>query len=423
MPLQIELETDGPDRGVFAIRGLPEVGSEILAAVRRVGNGRYLTVHGLWVETPSWHPCARLDTGNGAARFAAESALVAGIRTAVGAELEMHVRRGGFSDLGPLVVQGPGPAQVAETRPTPESPIPVEPKSDADATVPAQPVPEGLRAPDRAPRLSEIESPVPAAEESDLVWNPAPRPSEDTGAADPVQDLGYPEPRSSPPSPPKAQWLALVLVVVAVLALLIGIAVWIATGRQTSGPTPQPQAEPTQPRIEPARTRTEPTATPTESSPPTRRPVPTEAPAPARASTTTGKARFLELKAQNLSPETLFEHGAEADRAGDCEAAIRILIDAAKRDPGLAERLGQRYDPDGFQPSACFPEPKPDSAMVWYQNAAERDIPRAQRRYGELLLDEAASGPIYQDALDWLRKAAEAGDQAAAQRLQALGER
>jgi TPR repeat protein len=108
---------------------------------------------------------------------------------------------------------------------------------------------------------------------------------------------------------------------------------------------------------------------------------------------------------------------------GDCDAAIRLLIDAAKRAPGLAEGLARRYDPEGFAPTPCFPQAKPDSAIVWYQSAAEQDIPAAQRRYGELLLGEATSGPIYRDAVDWLRKAASAGDEAAARRLDALGER
>jgi TPR repeat protein len=156
-------------------------------------------------------------------------------------------------------------------------------------------------------------------------------------------------------------------------------------------------------------------------------PAPTPPRPPERTPTSpsgaSGKTYYLELKGQNLPPQDLFDRGEQADRTGDCEASIRLLIDAAKRAPGLAERLARRYDPEGFEPTPCFPQAKPDSAMVWYQNAAEQGIPAAQRRYGELLLGEAASGPIYQDAVDWLRKAATAGDAAAAKRLETLGER
>jgi TPR repeat protein len=129
------------------------------------------------------------------------------------------------------------------------------------------------------------------------------------------------------------------------------------------------------------------------------------------------------LKGQDLAPKDLVEQAERAAQGGDCEAAIRIYIEAARRDATLALQLGGRYDPSGFRPSPCFAEPKPDSALVWYLQAAEAGIPKAQRRYGELLLGEANSGPVYQDAVAWLRKASAAGDAAAADRLMALGER
>jgi TPR repeat protein len=137
----------------------------------------------------------------------------------------------------------------------------------------------------------------------------------------------------------------------------------------------------------------------------------------------TGKARYLALKDAQLPPGERFAQAEGIAQEGDCEAAIRLLIDAAKREGSLAARLARRFDPEGFEPAPCFAAPQPDSALVWYQRAAEADIPQAQRRYGELLLAETSGGPVYRDAVAWLRKAAAAGDAAAADRLAALGER
>ena len=129
------------------------------------------------------------------------------------------------------------------------------------------------------------------------------------------------------------------------------------------------------------------------------------------------------MKGQDLAPADLFGHAERVAQAGDCEAAIGLFIDAAKRDATLARRLGQRYDPADFQPRPCFAGPNPDSAQVWYQRAAEGGIPAAQRRYAQLLLAEADAGPVYQDAIAWLRKAAAAGDTQAADQLAALQQR
>jgi len=152
-------------------------------------------------------------------------------------------------------------------------------------------------------------------------------------------------------------------------------------------------------------------------------PLPSRPTAGLSAGAPVGKALFLELKGQDLAPADLFGHAERVAQAGDCEAAIGLFTDAAKRDAMLAGRLGQRYDPADFQPRPCFAGPNPDSAQVWYQRAAEGGIPAAQRRYAQLLLAEADAGPVFQDAIAWLRKAAAAGDTQAADQLAALQQR
>ncbi|WP_295388872.1 hypothetical protein [uncultured Thiodictyon sp.] len=335
MPLQIEFKTAGADRGTLRVRGLPEVGSEVLVAVQRLADARYLTMHGLWDEAASWFPCPRVDGDDPAVvRFETGTALSAGILGAAGEPLRLHLRRRDFTDFGPLEVRHPAPIH---------------------ATAPIQAAP-------------------PVAPESALA-------SPDT-ATDPLPDA---KPRTPALQPARRhsgwRWVVLALCVIGLATLT-----WRYTTQKTAEPIPPGPPPP--------------------------------APAPA-----TGKALADELKRQNLPPAALFQRATLADQSGDCAAAIRLFVEAANRDATLADGLARRYDGAAFQPSPCFAEPKADSAMVWYERAARAGIPHAQRRYGELLLDETSAGPVYRDAIEWLRKAAAAGDAAAASRLAALGER
>ena len=329
MPLQIEFETAGADRGTLRVRGLPEVGSEVLVAVQRIADARYLTMHGLWDEAASWFPCPRLDGDDPAVvRFETGAALNAGILGAVPGPLRLHLRRRDFSDFGPLEVHHPAPIHAA----APVAPEP-EPASADTAT-----------------------DPLPASKPGKSAPEPARR------------HTGW-------------RWVVLALCVIGLTTLT-----WWYTKQKTTQPGPPGP------------------------------PPPAQVPA-------TGKALTDELKRQNLPPAALFQRATQADHSGDCAAAIRLFIEAANRDATLADGLARRYDAEAFQPSPCFAEPKADSAMVWYERAARAGIPHAQRRYGELLLGETSAGPVYRDAIDWLRKAAATGDAAAASRLTALGER
>ena len=351
MPLMIVLESAGPDRGTLVVRGLPEVWSEVLAAVQRLDDNRYLTVHRRWDLAPSWHPCARLGAGDGAARFEAGPALTAGIRAAGGTPLRVQLRRGDFLDGGPL--------EIPESALTSPDAVGGSAGSSLPASPAAEPVFEAMDS-------AQVGAPPPTA----------------PGASDagPAQGAGADVAR---PAPSWATW-RLALLILTVMGL--GALVWAYLTPPTTGPTPAEVAH-------------------------------------ATTGTATGKALYLELKRQGLPAADLLDRAERADQAGDCEAAIRLYIDAARADAQVADRLARRYDPDGFRASSCFVEPTPDSALVWYQSAAERNIPRAQRRYGELLLGEAAAGPVRQEAIDWLRRAAAAGDEAAQRRLTTLGER
>ena len=345
MTLRIEFKTEGADAGEFLVRGWPAVGSEVLVAIQRLADGRYLTMHGLWDEHASWYPCPRLDSNDAEARFAADQVLTRGICAAAGERLQVHLRRRDVSDTGPLVF-----------RDAPSSP----------------------RAPERGqPPIMEPTEPPPASDQV-RVRHEDPGPSAGPTAAMAVTRSTSAATRPIPTRPHLPRpWAMLALFVVCGVAWF-----WWSLDTGTDGqPLPPSPSQPT------------------------------------------GKALYLALKGQDLAPQDLFGLAERAAAGGDCEAAIRLFIEAARRDPGFTLPLARRYDPEEFRPTPCFAKPNPDSAQVWYQHGAEAGIPQAQRRYGELLLGEAGVGPVYQDAIAWLRKAAAAGDTAAADRLAALGER
>ncbi|WP_295447095.1 hypothetical protein [uncultured Thiodictyon sp.] len=357
MPLQIEFETTAADRGTLYVRGLPEVGPEVLVAVQRLADEHYLTMHGLWDATASWFPCPRLDGDDAASRFGTGAALTAGILGAAREPLRMHLRRRDFSDVGTLRVRGLEPAPA----------VAPEPVADAAPKAAPEPAPGAPRPPDRDP----VQQRLPGSK--DVAPATAARATLTTNTAMPHRKPAH--------HWTGARWMVLALCVICLIALTW----WYTT---------QKPIQPTLPNS----------------------PPPDQMPA-------TGKALADDLKRQQLAPADLFQRAAQADQAGDCEAAIRLFIEAASRDAAFADGLARRYDSVDPQPSPCFAEPKPDSAMVWYERAAQAGIPHAQRRYGELLLGETNVGPVYRDAIDWLRKAAAAGDAAAASRLAGLGER
>lgn len=386
MTLEIEFKTEGADAGEFLVRGLPAVWSEVLVAIQRLADGRYLTMHGLWDENASWYPCPRLDSNDAEARFATGQVLTRGIGAAAGERLQVHLRRRDFSDTGPLVFRdvpssppthaiepdqmGSVATQVGNWQGAPPVIPPVIPPA-------GQPI-VGDRAPEREqPPTMEPTEPTPANDQV-RVRHEDPRSSAGPTASMAVTRSTSAATRLTPTRPPlPGPWAMLALFLICGIALF-----WWSLDTETDGP-----------------------------------------PRPPSPSHPTGKALYLALKDQDLAPQDLFEQAERAAEGGDCEAAIRIFVDAARRDPGLTVQLGRRYDPAEFRPTPCFAEPNADSAQVWYQRAAEAGITEAQRRYGELLLGEANSGPVYQDAIAWLRKAVAAGDAAAADRLMALGER
>jgi TPR repeat protein len=111
---------------------------------------------------------------------------------------------------------------------------------------------------------------------------------------------------------------------------------------------------------------------------------------------------------------------ADADALGkqnkllDCQFLLYKYA-AEKGDRDAARRMGIYYDPDTWsKDKSPLPQPNALEAARWHKQAAEAGDVESQYRYGMLLKlgrTDAADGP--EQAVVWLRKAAEAGDERA----------
>ncbi len=109
--------------------------------------------------------------------------------------------------------------------------------------------------------------------------------------------------------------------------------------------------------------------------------------------------------------------GDELAKGGKLDGALLVYRYAAEKgDGGAALALARMYDPATFSPQTSpLPGPNADTAKRWYEAAAGAGSVPAQRRLGTLLKD---SDPP--KALEWLKKAAAAGDAEAATLAAAL---
>lgn len=131
-----------------------------------------------------------------------------------------------------------------------------------------------------------------------------------------------------------------------------------------------------------------------------------------------GSAYAEQVMADAPDAVTYFDHANRRARDGDCDAAYLLYDEAAKADPGMADQVARRFDPQDFTPSPCIASPNAIQAEEYYAHAAEGGLPHAQRRYGQLLIQDRTSGPAYKEGLEWLRQAAAAGDPDAKKLLQ-----
>lgn len=112
--------------------------------------------------------------------------------------------------------------------------------------------------------------------------------------------------------------------------------------------------------------------------------------------------------------EKLYEMGLDALDNNDEDAAFSLFSQAASEGYAKAQfELGLMYE-NGQGTDA-------DSHMAgeWYLKAAHQDLPEAQFNYGYMLLSSVEDS-AKEEGLSWIRKAAQAGDEAAAEYLSAM---
>lgn len=387
MPVKIELQGHGAGGGVLQVSGNIELPESLSLAIQR-NDGLYLGDALVWQPSPHWHPQFSVTPTADGLTVALGTDIIDGIIDAGGVPLRLTLRLDDNQQSGVLRIRGELIGSGAAAPASPET---------ADIQLPHEPVID-LAAPD----------PEPAPD-------PAPTPT--------------PEPAKTPTRKrsSKLPWLLLLLLLAGGLAAswYFGLLNPLLAGPTTSSsdPTAAPDGEQTDDRIEPDTDQQQPLEPPTE--PPTAPPQepalepPPQASPPTQAALT-GLAFVRGYLAGNPTPAAIFDRGSEAEQAGDCDAALVLFNTAANRDPTQAGRLAQRYDPDGFSAAACIDQPDAPYAIIYYTDAANAGTVDAQRRLGQLLTARESRGPTFEEGMDWLRRAADAGDQQARASLQQL---
>jgi hypothetical protein len=149
----------------------------------------------------------------------------------------------------------------------------------------------------------------------------------------------------------------------------------------------------------------------------------TSKPVPEEPVSLAGRALAQAFLNRDPRPEAqaMLAQAGDWQQAGDCEAAMIVYANAARVDAEAALYLAQRYDPERFLEDSCVGGPDAATAAYWYERPAREGNPVARRRLGQILTRQYASGPLFEQGLGWLEKAAAAGDKEAKAALAQLG--
>lgn len=364
MALNIELTPSGPGVALLEVAGVEAIPERIALALQR-NDGHWLGVDRQWQDTPHWHPMFTAEAAPDGIQLLLGADLVDCIIGVGGSPLQVTMRLDDATDAGVLRIRGAliGSGARAQVHP-----------DDGDTVI-----------------LRPIPRPAPEAD--------APQaPSDDRidVATTPEGPLSTTEATSRSPRWP---WIA--LVVVLVLAA-VGAGLWWFG-----------LADPLEPPV---------VASPPESATSLRETEPPTTPEPSIAPDATGATLARAFLAGNPDLEAVFTRGEKAEQDGDCAAAFALYSEAANRDPGLAARLARRYDPRTHTAGPCISKPDAPYAIIYFKDAAEVGDTAAQRRLGQLMVERESAGPTHEAGLQWLRRAAQAGDEEATRILDGLAE-
>jgi len=384
MPVKIELQGHGAGSGALQVSGNIDLPESLSLAIQR-NDGLYLGDALVWQPSPHWHPQFSVTPTADGLTVALSADIIDGIIDAGGVPLQLTLRLDDHEQTGVLRIRGELIGSGAAAPAPPEI---------ADIHLERDPV---------------IDLPA-----LDMNPDPAPTPP--------------PEPTKEP-AKPRASKLPLLLLLLLLagglaaswyLGLLDPLLTDLATntGEQTAA-SPEEQTPPADngqadEGVEAGAGEQQPIKEPI--APPVE---PPQASSPSQPALT-GVAFVRSYLADNPAPDAIFDRGSEAEQAGDCDAALVLFNTAANRDPAQAGRLAQRYDPDSFSAGRCIGQPDAPYAIIYYADAANAGDIEAQRRLGQLLTARESWGPTYEEGMNWLRRAADAGDQQARDSLQQL---
>lgn len=360
MALSIVLVPIAPGQALLQVAGVMAIPERIALAVQR-NDGHWLGLGRQWQDTPHWHPMFTAEAAADGIQLLLGEDLVDSFIAVGGSPLQVTLRLDEVTDAGVLRIRGSLVGAGAAAEPTP--------LHGADDTLILG----------RGPRP-----------------DPATDPTEDTLANQQEGEAAPDQPPSTPQPATRRRlwpWVALGAVLVLTAA---GIGAW-KLGPWGVAPEDASSPDAEVPDTTPA--SIEPTLDPT------------------------GVELARTVIDAHIEADAVFARAEAAEQDGDCAAAFALYSEAANRDPGLAARLARRYDPLTHTPGPCIAQPDAPYAIVYYQDAAEAGDTTAQRRIGRLMAEREPSGPTHQAGLDWLRRAAQAGDTEAAGDLEQLGER
>jgi len=375
MDLRVYLVCTAPGEGLFRFPGTGFSGDSPELAIQR-NDQQYLGPGQEWQSIPHWHRPDQAAWRDGMLELGVGAEIVDPIAAAASDALLISVRDTAGRGQGVLRKQGRLFGSGARVEPEPVAP-PVQIRLDKGPGDAAD------------PSATTADEPPPIAAE------PPRPPAVSPGAAAPPPAQG----------PSRRPWALLLLVVA--MAGVYGILAWRAGWPPFAPSAVAPEEGPAAVPIQAA------PQTAAEGAGKDRT---------ARVENPVGIALAIELIDRNRDAAAIWQEAERLARSGDCDAASYLYRKAAEADADKALALAQRFDPADFTARPCFEAPSVHSAQLWYQAPADAGDPLAQGRLGRLLIGHETAGPIHEYGRELLERAAAAGDEAAREALDGLGQ-
>lgn len=396
MAIKVELnpETLSPERrrpgyALLKLSGWTHAPGESVLAVQRNQDGKFLGLNGQWQPTPIWHPLQGMAFDqNGWLCGDVTPALVDPLVAEPNVVYRAELKADGTKQQGVIRIAGGVLASSASG----ERSLPSETGAGFIAT----------EAPKSEPKtkvvvkadLAKVSKPEPVKEpEPEPALVSEPKPDSDS-LKPPLQDQQI---------KPRRLWALIVSIAVFVLLLSgAGVAWWRGwfpfddKVDPVINPIPDPNKKPEEKDEE-------------------------------KPEETDEKRTDLELLQRFLktkpTSEQILAQAETWEKDKHCDAMRRLMVYGAQKtsDANIAFAYAQKYDPITFQNRGCITEADADSATFWYEIPANSGNVQAQYRLGRLLTEMHRSGYQHDQGVEYLGKAAQAGNAEAKMWLEKMG--